>query len=91
MKKFIITIAIALAAVNVTSAQIATEKVRCTAITKAGTQCKNKAQEGKTTCSVHTPVAEADRCKATTKAGTQCKRKHNDHSQYCTQHEKSHQ
>lgn len=72
------------------SASAQTEnKVQCTAITKAGTQCRHHATKGTTLCTIHTPVPEADRCKATTKQGTQCKRKHNDHSAYCTQHEKA--
>lgn len=90
MKKAILALAIMLAmpmAAETTTAT--TTKVQCTAITKKGEQCKNKAQEGTTLCRVHTPIAPADRCKATTKSGEQCKRRNNDHSPYCTQHEKS--
>lgn len=90
MKRIFLALAILMAmpmAAETTTAN--TTKTQCTAITKKGEQCKNKAQEGKTTCGVHTPVADADRCKATTKAGEQCKRKHNANGQYCTQHEKS--
>ena len=49
---------------------------KCTATTKAGNRCKNKARPGCATCGIHRPKAPPpdNRCTATTAKGTRCTR-----------------
>jgi hypothetical protein len=67
MKKIIVLLAFALSITSL-SAQ---DKPKCTATTKAGTQCKRNASPGAQYCKQHDPATP--KCGAITKAGTPCK------------------
>lgn len=61
-------------------------QVRCEALTKKGTRCKNKALERSKYCQVHQAKdSNVAQCKAKTKSGTRCSRAAKI-SGYCQQH-----
>ena len=63
---------------------------RCEAITKKGTQCKNKAINNTKYCQVHQAKSpNVQQCKARTQSGTRCSRAAKTNG-YCTQHYKMH-
>lgn len=67
-----------------------TQSKRCEAITKQGTQCKNKALKNSKYCQVHQAKSpNVQQCKAKTKSGTRCSRAAKTDG-YCTQHYKMH-
>ena len=63
-------------------------QVRCEAMTKKGTRCKNMALERSKYCRVHQANdPKVEQCKAKTKQGARCKRTAKA-SGYCQQHYK---
>lgn len=92
MKKLamlLVAAAICCGATTATAETKQTQKVQCTATTKAGAQCKRNAVDGTKLCTIHTPVQPSERCQAKTKSGEQCKRRHNQNGKFCTQHQKA--
>ena len=63
-------------------------QVRCEALTKKGTRCKNKSLERSKYCRVHQAKdANVAQCKAKTKSGTRCSKAAKTMG-FCTQHYK---
>ncbi len=67
-----------------------TEKVRCHAATKSGTQCKRKAASGTMYCKQHAAEVEVkntpDKCRAVDDKGARCDEAPKEHRNYCEKH-----
>lgn len=66
----------------------AQDKVKCSAITQAGTKCKISAHAGSAYCHIHNKsiVSTKPTCRALTKAGTPCKHVVKVSGTHCSQH-----
>lgn len=67
-----------------------TEKVRCHAATKSGTQCKRKAASGTMYCKQHAAEVEVkntpEKCRAVDDKGVRCEDAPKEHKNYCEKH-----
>lgn len=67
-----------------------TEKVRCHAATKSGTQCKRKAASGTMYCKQHAVEVEVkntpEKCRAVDDKGVRCEDAPKEHKNYCEKH-----
>lgn len=69
--KYLLSILFVLTIVVVNAQTSTTNKIKCTALTTKGVQCKNTAETGSNTCRIHSTTAP--RCGVNTNKSQPCK------------------
>ena len=88
MKRIVVALLVAslgCASVSAYNFETTSNTEQCAAVTKKGTRCKLKAENGSRYCKTHNPKAK--KCQARTKKGKKCKRNAKAGSRYCWQHQ----